>query len=428
MNNFKKTLIISSYAPPSMRGAPQNIYNLFKDFPLSSYCLLTSYYSIDNISAEKGNWLQGKYIFYDNPSLSGFLKDCPEIVKKHQSRLILSKLKYSIKHNQFLGFLSGFFIISSQIISIVRVGLKNIKKEKIELMIGFSDYGPAMISTYLLYKKTKKPYYIFLFDIYKNNFFPVFPASFLSKVFEFKILRNAKKIIVTNKGTLDFYVKIYGEEIRKKIIIVHNSAYTEPYLSFHTNYLPKPPYSIVFTGNIYWAQSKSIKNLIQVIEEIDDLNISFKIYCPNPKDYLKKIGIVENKKVQILIAQPEEMPEIQTKADILFLPLSWSKKGQKIINTATPGKLADYLISNRPILIHAPSSTFLVKYAKENNFAAIVDEENKEKLKSIIRQILTDQEFTKELINNAKKTFFKNHDLNKNSLFFQDLFRDSFKF
>ena len=70
----------------------------------------------------------------------------------------------------------------------------------------------------------------------------------------------------------------------------------------------------------------------------------------------------------------------------------------------------------------------LVKYAKENNFAAIVDEENKEKLKSIIRQILTDQEFTKELINNAKKTFFKNHDLNKNSLFFQDLFRDSFKF
>jgi len=58
MANFKKTLIVSSYAPPSMRGAPQNIYNLFRDFPPSSYCFLTSYYNIDNISAQKGNWLQ----------------------------------------------------------------------------------------------------------------------------------------------------------------------------------------------------------------------------------------------------------------------------------------------------------------------------------------------------------------------------------
>jgi glycosyltransferase involved in cell wall biosynthesis len=236
-------------------------------------------------------------------------------------------------------------------------------------------------------------------------------------------LKNAKKIIVTNRGTLDFYVKVYGEEIRKKITIIHNSSFAKPYLNLHTDYRPKPPYSIVFTGNIYWAQSKSVKNLIQAIKEINDLDIYLKIYCPNPKAYLNKIGITENKKVEILIAQPEKMPEIQTQADILFLPLSWHKKGRKIIDTATPGKLADYLISNRPILIYAPSSAFLVKYAKENNFAAIVDEENKEKLKIAIKKLLTDQKFVKGLIDNAKKTFFKNHDSNKNSLFFQSLFK-----
>ncbi|MDD5638960.1 MAG: glycosyltransferase [Candidatus Pacebacteria bacterium] len=423
MANFKKTLIVSSYAPPSMRGAPQNIYNLFRDFPPSFYCFLTSYYNIDNISAQKGNWLQGKYIFYDNLSFSGSLKDRPEIIKERQSRSILDKLKYLIKRIWVLGFLSGIFIIGSQIISIVRSGIKNIKKEKIEIMIGFSDYGPALISTYLLHKITKKPYYIFLFDIYKDNFYPVFPAASLAKIFESKILKNAEKIIVTNEGTLNYYAQIYGEEIRKKIVVIHNSTFPESYLKLHTGYCPKSPYSIVFTGNIYWAQSKSIKNLIQAIKEINDLDIYFKIYCPNPKAYLNKIGITENKKVQILIAQPEKMPEIQTQADILFLPLSWHKKGRKIIDTATPGKLADYLISNRPILIHAPSSTFLVKYAKENNFAVIVDEENIEKLKIAIKKLLTDQKFVEGLIDNAKKTFFKNHDSNKNSLFFQSLFK-----
>jgi len=63
--------------------------------------------------------------------------------------------------------------------------------------------------------------------------------------------------------------------------------------------------------------------------------------------------------------------------DCLFLPLSWHTKSQAIIDTATPGKMTDYLISGSPILIHAPASTFLVKYARENNFAEIVDTEEK---------------------------------------------------
>ncbi|MDD5638537.1 MAG: hypothetical protein PHO28_01350 [Candidatus Pacebacteria bacterium] len=420
-SDLKKTLIVSSYAPPAI-GGPQNLYNLLRDFPENSYYILTSFYNIDNISAKTGTWLKGKYIFYDNISASGSLKTRSEITKERPSRLILNKSKHLVKRIWFLGALGGSFIMFSQIIMIIRAGIKAIKKEKIEIIIGFSDYGPAMISTYFLNKITKKPYYIFLFDIYKDNFYPVFPAASLAKIFESKILKNAEKIIVTNEGTLNYYAQIYGEEIRKKIIIIHNSTFPESYLKLHTDYNPKPPYTILYTGRISWPQIRSLKNLIKSIEEINDIDINLKIYCPNPKDYLKKIGIRESKKVKISIASPQKMPEIQTQADILFLPLSWHTKSQKIIDTATPGKLADYLISNRPILIHAPSSTFLVKYAKENNFAVIVDEENIEKLKITIKKLLTDRKLAEELIKNAQKTFFKNHDANKNKFLFLKLF------
>jgi len=422
-SNFKKILIISSYAPPSMSGASQNIYNLLRNLPKDSYCILTSFYNIDNIAAKTNTWLKGKYIFYDKISASDLLRTQSEITKEHPSRLILNKLKYLVKRIWFLGALGGTFIMGSQIIMIIRAGIKTIKKEKIKIMIGFSDYGPAIISTYFLNKITKKPYYIFLFDIYKDNFYPVFPASILAKIFEPKILKNAEKIIVTNEGTLNFYAKEYGEKIRKKIIIIHNSTFSEHYLNLYNDYDPKSPYTILYTGSIYWPQIRSLKNLIKAIEEINDIDINLKIYCPNPKDYLKKIGITESKKVKILIASPQKMPEIQTQADILFLPLSWHTKSQKIINTATPGKLADYLISNRPILIHAPSSTFLTQYAKKNNFAYVADEENIEKLKSAIKTLLFDKAFTKQIIENAKSTFFKNHDANKNASIFQSLFK-----
>ena len=422
-SNFKKILIISSYAPPSMSGASQNIYNLLRNLPKDSYSILTSFYNIDNISAKTSTWLKGKYIFYDKISASDLLRTQSEIIKERPSRLILNKLKYLVKRIWFLGALGGTFIMGSQIIMIIRAGIKTIKKEKIKIMIGFSDYGPAIISTYFLNKITKKPYYIFFFDIYKDNFYPVFPASILAKIFEPKILKNAEKIIVTNEGTLNFYAKEYGEKIRKKIIIIHNSTFSEHYLNLYNDYDPKSPYTILYTGSIYWPQIRSLKNLIKAIEEINDMDINLKIYCPNPKDYLKKIGITESKKVKILIAPPQKMPEIQTQADILFLPLSWHTKSQKIIDTATPGKLADYLISNRPILIHAPSSTFLAQYAKKNNFAYVADEENIEKLKSAIKTLLFDKTFTKQIIENAKSTFFKNHDANRNALLFQELFK-----
>ena len=234
---------------------------------------------------------------------------------------------------------------------------------------------------------------------------------------------KAEKIIVTNNGTLNYYAKEYGEEISKKITIIYNSTFPEPYLKLHTDYNPKPPYNILYTGRIYWPQIRSLKNLIKAIEEIKDIDINLKIYCPNPKDYLEKLGIVETEKIKIFSAPPQKMPQIQTQADILFLPLSWHTKSQKIIDTATPGKLTDYLITNRPILIHAPSSTFLAQYAKENNFALVVDEEDIEKLKNAIKTLLFNLEFAKQIIENAKATFFKNHDANFNALTFQNFFK-----
>lgn len=412
MINDKKTLIISTYSPPAI-GGPQNLYNLLKDTPVNLYCILTSFYNIDNTSAQKGTWLDCEYVFYDN---FGKNKDflISNSKKEVKSRSFITWLKHLIKSSVFFRNLLGVPIIFGQIMMIIRTSKKVIYQKKIEKIIAISDYGPALIASYFISRKNNISLILFFFDIYKGNFFP-FPGSILASIFEPKLIKKAEKIIVTNNGTADFYIKRYGEEIRKKIVVIHNSTFAEPYLKLHTSYNPKPPYTILFTGRIYWPQIRSIKNLIRTIEQIKEFDIIFKIYCPNPSDYLKKIGIQKTEKIKILKPLPsEEMPKIQTKADILFLPLSWKTKSPEIINTATPGKLTDYLISGRPILIHAPNSSFLVKYAKENGFALVVDKENIDSLKTAIKKLVHDKEFANQLIKNAQKTFFKNHDIIKN--------------
>ena len=403
---LKKILIVSSYAPPAI-GGPQNLYNLLRDYPEDRYTILTSFYNIDNLSAQKGTWLNGDYVFYDNPKAT---KQTRIDSQNNPKSSFLNNLKHSIKRIKFIRNILGIPIVLLQIYWIYKTG----KKQKgFDTMIGFSDYGPAMIGTYLLHKKNNVPYSIFLFDIYKGNYYP-FPGGILSKIYEKRILENAEKIIVTNQGTKDFYINRYNKELGEKIVIIHNSVFPEPYS--HTEYNPTPPYKIVFTGRIYWPQARSIKNLIKAIDGMSDVELE--IYCPNPKDYLKKIGI----DIETKVVPHKEIPNVLKQADILFLPLSWNTKSPQIIDTATPGKLTDYLISSRPMLIHAPSSTALVKYAKQEKFAYIVDQENIDDIRKTIKEILINKEKTQNIINNAKKTFSLNHDANKNAIIFKELF------
>ena len=402
----KKILIVSSYAPPSI-GGPQNLYNLFRDFPHKDYAILTSFYNIDNISAQKGTWLKGEYFFYDNPG-----KNKEDLIFKKtlgkKGRLIITKLKHLMKRIGFFRNLFGVPIIISQIVMIIREGMVAIRHNNIHKILAISDYGPAMISSYFIYRRTRKPLILFLFDLYKGNFFP-FPGGILASIFEPRLFRVAESIIVTNEGTKDFYIKRYGDKVSEKIHIVHNSVFPEDYENIKTFYNPNPPYKIIFTGRIYWPQIGAIKNLLRAVSEIED-DFELDIYTTSPRDYLERLGIKESGRVKILTATPKEMPYIQSRADILFLPLSWNTKSQAIIDTATPGKLTDYLISGRPILIHAPASSFLIKYAKENDFACVVEDEDIEKLKKGVVKIVSDLDYSNNLTKKAREVFLKNHD------------------
>lgn len=449
---LRKTLFVATYAPPLLAGAPRFMANLLQTFPPKSYIILTSFYNIDNISAKIGTWLPGEYIFYDNPiatketrqqqgikpsemitnpivRLKKYLRHTflfPMWVKAPLSAAVkmdlVAKLKRFLKRNNFVKTLLGMPLILGQIPLIIKQGIRVVKERNIEVIVGFSDYGPSMVSTYYIHKATNVPFCIYLFDIYKGNLFPM-TGNILAAIFEPKLLRKAERIIVTNKGTKEFYRRRYGNRIADKIKIIHNSTDSEPYLKLQTSITPhQPPYTILFTGNIYWAQISSIKNLIKAIEKMTDLDVRFKIYSSNPLSYLKSIGI-NSSKIELNVAPGNEMPAIQSQADILFLPLSWHTKSPDVINTATPGKLTDYLIAGKPILIHAPKSSYLVKYARENDFAVVVDKENILALQTAIRQLVSNQELAQRIVTNAQKTFFKNHDVNYNAAIFRSLLK-----
>ncbi len=62
------------------------------------------------------------------------------------------------------------------------------------------------------------------------------------------------------------------------------------------------------------------------------------------------------------------------------------------------------------MLVHSPASSYLSRYAREEKFGEVVDQDDVELLKQAIRKLLMDVPYSKQLVENARKTFYKNHD------------------
>jgi len=409
---MKKLLIISSWAPP-MIGGPQNLYNIFSQFPNDSYSIITSYNSIVNSlhSRIKGSWLPCKYYYFDTADHSYVSQQNIQTTKGHnfnfKRRLhgLLNKIPLvNTAVNYYLIPIKLILQFTSRTISIV-------KRKNIKILFGISDSGAALITTFLTYLVTKIPYVLYFFDIYKeNNLSGIY--KILSKLFEKSLIQKSSLTILTNEKTEEFFKNKYGKNL--KTAIVYNSTFTENYKKIKHSYNPQPPYKIIFTGNVYWPQEQSLLNLIEAINLIHDIAIELHLYIPILTDTIKQ-KTAYKKNIVINSASPSEMPIIQSNADLLFLPLSWNTKSPDIIATATPGKFTDYLASGRPMLVHAPDYAYVSQYTKEYRLGLVVDKNDAQLLADTIRDFLKDPSIGQQYIDNALKIFYQNHDARKNA-------------
>jgi hypothetical protein len=100
--------------------------------------------------------------------------------------------------------------------------------------------------------------------------------------------------------------------------------------------------------------------------------IQLHLYTSQSRESLQNQGVPES--VQIHPAVPlEEAVRVQCDSDFLLLPLAFRTRYPELIRTSAPGKMGEYLAAGRPILFHAPTDSFLVKFASEQKCGLICD-------------------------------------------------------
>lgn len=204
-NLIAKSLIVSAWCPPSKRGGPIMMGNVLRFFPKNSLVFLTSLSELGAIPKSDRGWLPFKYYYYDS-----FLS---KVDRKKNQKNIRGKNLFSLPVDRLKN--EASFLLDLYLL--IRSGLKVIKEERPDLLVGTSG-STHIISVYLLHKITGIPYFIWLQDLYHATLNSSISNIFTNH-FEMSVFKEARKVIVTNEGTVDYYKKRHGIET----VLIYNS-------------------------------------------------------------------------------------------------------------------------------------------------------------------------------------------------------------
>jgi glycosyltransferase involved in cell wall biosynthesis len=410
-----RVLLVASWAPPSV-GGPENLFNILSQARAGSFSTVTIFNDLIAGPSASGSWLPCDYFFPDHlPIPAG---DLPEEEKRRildakappgassPPVALLKRLLKPFRIVQFLFFTWKFF---RDALGLYRTAMKTVAAKSPTEILGLSDTGPAMVASYLASRSSGIPLVYYLFDLYRGAGFESPVMRWVADRYEERMFRGARVVLVTNDGVKEYYERLYPH-LKGRFRVVHNAIRPEGFERHVTPYRPHPPYTLLFTGRVYWAQERAVLNLIRAMDLLQDEPITLKLYVPFPEPPL--LNAAKGKwNVQLLSAHQSAMPQIQTSADVLILPLAFASKAPDIINTATPGKLGSYLGSGRPILVYAPPEAYLCRYARENGFAEVVDTEDPKALRDAVLGILHDLPRAEEMIRRAGDLFRRDYDV-----------------
>lgn len=364
--------VLSHVLPPSPSGQALVLYRLLRDLRPEDYCLL-SRQNYDAYTCEQGSPSRLPARYYDLP---------PGFRLRGSSRLRVLAVAN----------------ILPQLLQRARSVMRIIKREKCGAILACSGDLYDLPAGCLASRWTRVPFYVYIFDYYSHQWTRRL-HRFFARCVEPIVLKSAAGVIVPNEFLRDEYRRRY----QVKPTVIHNAC---KIAEIDEEYgIPWPADSgeikIVFTGTIYHANYDAFRNLVAAIEQLGRSIVSLHVYTAQPPAELEREDIL-GPIVYHNHLSPSHVPEVQQRADILFLPLAFQSTIPEVIKTSAPGKMGEYLASGRPVLVHAPADSFVSWYFKKHECGVVVDQSEPEILVQAIRCILDDAELRRKLRRNAR--------------------------
>lgn len=230
-----------------------------------------------------------------------------------------------------------------------------------------------------------------------------------------RVLRNAAHIYAVSP---EMQRLVFDECGMRSEIQLPSTTVPPPQPSRDTPLDGRPGPVILFAGSVGHPVRDCLDLLVELIGR-GNLNehglgkVNLHLCTPLTGAEIQKFGWNHPGIVNRGWVSQSELLRVLASADVLFLPYSFLPRARKDVETAFPSKIADYLASGTPILVFGPKYSSLVRYAREQGFAEVVDEFSQTVLASTIKKMTLSRVDRQRLAARARIVLCTNHDIER---------------
>ena len=372
---MKKFAFISLGLPPSQSGQSVAVYHLLKGFDPAWYCLITlkNFYQYNHLG-NCSDRLPAHYHFV-NPDY--------QLVRAFVNTAAKLRIKFLLA-----------LLLRLRIHQYKRI----LRAENCTAVVGCTGDILDPPAAFFASRDLNLPFVLYAFDYYSRQWPDPLLRSF-ADVYEETIVKGAEGIIVPNECLGEEYQQRYGVHTT----VIHNPFEISDYEKNINTSSPEKDQTekqIVYTGAVYEAHYSAFRNLISAMKKARIPGLKLHIYTYQSDVHLETNNIAGPVVIHKHLPNAR-MPDIQRRADLLFLPLAFGSEYPDIIRTSAPGKIGEYLAAGTPVLVHAPKDSFVSWFFSRNQCGMVISDNDPEPLSKAIELLLSDGELCRTMTKNA---------------------------
>lgn len=267
---------------------------------------------------------------------------------------------------------------------------KYIKKNRTEISCIYANVWPifAQKEVVKIAEKLKIPCVLHIHDVYpeslthKMNSLTGEVINYFMKKIDSKILCKATKIIGISEKMIN-YLSTTRDVPFYKFELIRNWQDDSIFLNqIESQEKTGSDFVFMYVGSI--SPSAALSSVIKAYSKTSFNNTILVIAgAGSEKGHIvKMVETLEVKNIEFCEISPDEVPLMQSKADVLILPLK-----KKIAETATPSKLTSYLLSGKVILACVEGNTDTAEIINAAQCGFIVPPEDIDAIATVMKKM-----------------------------------------
>ncbi|HPI54165.1 MAG TPA: hypothetical protein PLU10_05695 [Chitinophagaceae bacterium] len=263
------------------------------------------------------------------------------------------------------------------------IGLWVVYRYKITKIVGvFQDDASLILAYRLAMFFPEIEFYPYLMDLYAEQKEGKEKVSITA--FQQDVFRRAKKVLVCNEGMKLYLDPLYTTTEFVTIPIISLAKACDSVSIDNSN----RKFNIVFSGSVNEDRLEPLRVLTKAISS--DARFEFTYLSNQTEAFLRQQSVFYDGFKLHFCKSSDELMMALNNADLLYLPIRFTfpERLKAQMMTCFGAKVYDYMVSNTPILIHAPDYFFNYTYFENNQAAFLLNslEESKviEKLEVLL--------------------------------------------